>query len=143
MHYHLPLFVYGTLRPGQPNYARYLGGQTAAEAPATLVGAALFTEGPYPFLVTAPDMLRPDDMVRGAIIALRPPVYQLVMADLDDLEGYIEGDTHNLYERIALEVATAEGPRRAWVYVAGAGPLALIRAGELRRVAGGDWQGAA
>jgi gamma-glutamylcyclotransferase (GGCT)/AIG2-like uncharacterized protein YtfP len=137
----LPFFVYGTLRPGEPNYARLLAGQTASEAPATLVGAALFTAGPYPFLATAADLLRPGDAVRGEIIALRPPVYALVLADLDRLEGYIEGGAHNLYEREVIEVATADGPRRAWVYVAGAATLAQIRAGQLRRILGGAWPG--
>jgi gamma-glutamylcyclotransferase (GGCT)/AIG2-like uncharacterized protein YtfP len=136
----LPFFVYGTLRPGEANYARLLVGQTASETPATLAGAALFTEGPYPFLVTAPDLLRPgDDVVRGELVALRPPVYDLVLADLDRLEGYVVGGASNLYERVAMEVATAAGPRRAWVYVAGATTLAQIRAGALRYIPGGAW----
>lgn len=137
----LPFFVYGTLRPGEPNYARLLAGQTASEAPATLPGAALFTAGPYPFLVTAPDLLLPGDAVRGEVVALRPPVYRLVLADLDRLEGYVEGGAQNLYERVVAEVLTAGGPRRAWLYVAGAGALAEIRAGALRRIPGGVWPG--
>jgi gamma-glutamylcyclotransferase (GGCT)/AIG2-like uncharacterized protein YtfP len=135
----LPFFVYGTLRPGEPNYARFLAGQTASEAPAVLAGAALFTEGPYPFLVMASDVLRPGDVVQGEIIALRPAVHELVLADLDGLEGYVPGREHNLYERIEVEVATSAGPRRAWVYVAGEETLAQIRAGLLRRVEGGSW----
>lgn len=135
----LPIFVYGTLRPGEPNYARYLAGQTASEAPATLAGAALFTEGPYPFLVTAPDLLQGGAIVYGEIIALRPPVYELVMADLDGLEGYVAGGAQNLYEREECEVQTSAGPRRAWVYVAGAATLAQIRAGRLRPIPGGSW----
>jgi gamma-glutamylcyclotransferase (GGCT)/AIG2-like uncharacterized protein YtfP len=136
----LPFFVYGTLRPGAPNYARYLVGQTASEAPAFLTGAALFTEGPYPFLTTAPDVLRPgDDVVYGTIIALRLSVYELVLADLDRLEGFVEGGAHNLYERVVMEVATSAGPRQAWVYIVGAATLAQIRAGALRYVPGGVW----
>lgn len=137
---HLPFFVYGTLKPGEPNYARLLAGQTASEAPASLAGAALFTEGPYPFLTTAADVLRPGDtVVYGTIVALRPSVYDLVLADLDRLEGYVEGGAQNLYERVAMEVATDGGPRRAWVYIAGAATLAQIRAGALRYIPGGTW----
>jgi gamma-glutamylcyclotransferase (GGCT)/AIG2-like uncharacterized protein YtfP len=135
----LPFFVYGTLKPGEPNYARYLAGQTASEAHASLAGAALFTEGPYPFLTTAPDVLRPDDDVHGTIIALRPAVYELVLADLDRLEGYVAGGAQNLYERVIMEVATSAGPRQAWVYVVGATTLAQIRAGALRYIPGGVW----
>lgn len=135
----LPFFVYGTLRPGEPNYARLLAGQTATEAQATLAGAALFTAGPYPFLVNAPDLAAPHDIVQGSIIGLRPAVYALVLADLDGLEGYVVGGTDNLYERLALDVATSAGPRQAWVYLAGASTLAQIRAGRLRRIPGGAW----
>lgn len=135
----LPFFVYGTLKRGEPNYARYLVGQTASEVPAALAGAALFTEGPYPFMVTAADLLRSGDSVQGTVIWLRPSVYDLVLADLDRLEGYVEGGQHNLYERVIVAVATAEGPRQAWTYLAAAATLAQIRAGRLRRLAGGVW----
>ena len=41
--------------------------------------------------------------------------------------------------KLTCEVATAGGPRRAWVYVVGVSALALIRAGAMRRIAGGVW----
>lgn len=135
----LPIFVYGTLKPGEPNYLRYLTGQTAREQPAWLVEAALFTEGPYPFLVTTPDLVTPTDVVQGVLITLRPPVYDLVMADLDRLEGFVEDSPQTLYQRVALEVNTPSGPQRAWIYLAGTRTLALIRRGALRRIAGGNW----
>lgn len=135
----LPFFVYGTLKRGEPNYVRYLTGQTASESPAALAAAALFTEGPYPFLTQEPDLLAPGDVVHGALISLRLAVYQLVLDDLDRLEGYVAGGRQNLYERVILEVATADGMRQAWVYVAGAQALALIRAGQMRRLPGGVW----
>jgi gamma-glutamylcyclotransferase (GGCT)/AIG2-like uncharacterized protein YtfP len=141
MHPHLPIFVYGTLKRGEPNYVRYLTGQTAGELPASLAGAALFTEGPYPFLTRELDLLIPGDVVHGTLISLRLSVYQLVMADLDRLEGYVAGGTQNLYERVVLELATAEGSQPAWVYVAGAQALSLIRAGQMRRLSGGVWPG--
>jgi gamma-glutamylcyclotransferase (GGCT)/AIG2-like uncharacterized protein YtfP len=137
----LPIFVYGTLKRGEPNYVRYLTGQTAGERPAMLAGAALFTEGPYPFLTQAPDLAGPNDKVYGALISLRSAVYQLVLADLDRLEGYVTGGSQNLYERVTLEVATSSGSRQAWVYIAGAQALALIRVGQMRRIPGGVWPG--
>jgi gamma-glutamylcyclotransferase (GGCT)/AIG2-like uncharacterized protein YtfP len=138
----LPFFVYGTLRPGEANYLRLLAGRTAEETPASLAGAALFTQGPYPFLLTAPDLLAPgDELVQGTLIAVPAAQYGAVLAELDALEGYVAGGADNLYERVSCEVATAAGPRRAWVYVAGASALALIREGAMRRIAGGVWGG--
>ncbi|NCC34601.1 MAG: gamma-glutamylcyclotransferase [Chloroflexia bacterium] len=136
----LPFFVYGTLKPGESNYARYLVGQTIAEVPAWLDQGTLFTQGPYPFLVCEPDLARPDERVLGTLITVRPSVYALVLQDLDRLEGYLVDGTQNLYERITMDVQTEHGPYRAWVYVVGAQMLAQIRAGTLRKIPGGNWR---
>jgi gamma-glutamylcyclotransferase (GGCT)/AIG2-like uncharacterized protein YtfP len=139
----LPFFVYGTLKPGEANYLRLLAGRTAEETPASLAGAALFTQGPYPFLLTAPDLLLPGaNLVRGVLIGVPAAQHASVLADLDALEGYEAGGADNLYERVACEVTTDGGPRRAWVYVAAASAMALIRAGAMRRIAGGVWAAA-
>jgi gamma-glutamylcyclotransferase (GGCT)/AIG2-like uncharacterized protein YtfP len=135
-----PFFVYGTLKPGEPNYARFLAGHTASEEPASLAGAALFTPGPYPFMVTEPDLAAPDERVLGSLISVADEDYPAILAQLDSLEGYAEGGADNMYERLLVTVETAGGQRLAWLYVAGAYALAQIRAGELRRVAGGDWR---
>lgn len=135
----LPFFVYGTLKPGESNYARYLVGQTIAEVSAWLDQGTLFTEGPYPFLVLESDLARPEEQVFGTLITLRPSVYELVLQDLDRLEGYVVGGTQNLYERIIMDILTEHGPYRAWVYVVGAQMLAQIRAGNLRKIPGGNW----
>lgn len=139
MHMQLPFFVYGTLKRGEPNYVRYLTGQTAGEVSAYLERAALFTQGPYPFLTQAADLLTPDAKVYGNLITIRPAVYHLVLSDLDRLEGYIEGGTQNLYERVVLTVMSDTGPRPAWVYIAADHALQLIRSGQMRSVPGGIW----
>ncbi|RRR74274.1 MAG: gamma-glutamylcyclotransferase [Candidatus Viridilinea halotolerans] len=135
----LPFFVYGTLKPGEPNYVRYLTGHTTAEIAAHLASAAMFTQGPYPFLTRESDLVLPEAVVYGSLITVRLPVYELVLADLDRLEGYVGGGSANLYERVTLEVMTAAGPQTAWVYLAGNHALALIRSGQMRPVAGGNW----
>lgn len=135
----LPFFVYGTLKPGGVNYARYLAGRTVEEAPARLAGAALFSPGPFPFLTREADLVLPGDAACGTLIAVAAAHYAEALPLLDRLEGYTPGGGDNLYERVALEVATAAGPRPAWVYVAAARALRLIRAGRMRRVAGGQW----
>lgn len=135
----LPFFVYGTLRPGGVSYRQYLVGHTGAETPAVLRGAVLFTPGPFPFLTTLPELASRADTVRGDLIAVLPVFYSETLAALDRLEGFVAGRATNLYERVALEVETADGPRRAWVYVAAERALRLIRQGRMRRVPGGDW----
>jgi gamma-glutamylcyclotransferase (GGCT)/AIG2-like uncharacterized protein YtfP len=136
----IPFFVYGTLKRGEPNYARHLAGRTIAETPASLEPAALYTAGPYPFLVQTPGLAAPGDVVYGSLITVRPAEYAAVLSDLDDLEGYRPGAESNLYERIVISVQTTAGPQEAYVYIAGAETEREIQAGLLRRVAGGIWR---
>jgi gamma-glutamylcyclotransferase (GGCT)/AIG2-like uncharacterized protein YtfP len=135
----LPFFVYGTLRPGGVSYQQYLVGRTSAETRAVLRGAALFSPGPFPFLTTAPELATPTDVVRGDLIAVHPAFYPEILAALDRLEGFVAGRASNLYERVALEVETASGAQRAWVYLAAERALRLIRQGRMRRIPNGDW----
>jgi gamma-glutamylcyclotransferase (GGCT)/AIG2-like uncharacterized protein YtfP len=135
-----PFFVYGTLRPGEANYGRYLAGRTTAEEPASLPGAALYSPGPYPFLVVAADLARLDEQVYGEVIDVEPRSYAAVLHTLDDLEGYAPNVRNNLYERILMSVHLASGVRRqAWIYLAGERAIGLIRAGRMRRVPAGNW----
>ncbi len=135
----LPFFVYGTLKRGEPNYARLLAGHTIAEVPASLPDAALYTAGPYPFLVQTPGLLAPGDIVYGTLVTLRAAEYAVLVAQLDVLEGYRPGGPSNLYERIVLSIQTAAGPQEAYGYVAGAETEQEIHAGLLRKVIGGNW----
>lgn len=135
----LPFFVYGTLKPGRFNYLRYLVGQTAAEAPALLRGAALYNAGPYPFLVTGPELADPAAHVRGALITMRVECYATILNRIDDLEDYRPGDPRSMYERIILPVLSADTTVNAWVYVAGAAALDAIRAGRMPRLDSGVW----
>lgn len=137
--FQLPFFVYGTLRPGGVSYQRYLAGATCEETAALLGGAALFSPGPFPFLTTAADLVAATEVVRGDLIVVEPARYAATLTALDHLEGFVPGRATNLYERIALEVATADGARRAWVYVAAERALRLIKQGRMRRIDSGDW----
>ncbi|NJN16794.1 MAG: gamma-glutamylcyclotransferase [Oscillochloris sp.] len=137
----LPFFVYGTLKRGEPNYPRYLAGYTISEEPANLPHAALYTAGPYPFLVQTPDLVAPGDIAYGQIVVVRPHDYNSVIAGLDNLEGYVANGANNLYERIVVTVETNLGRQEAYVYVAGAETVRAIRVGELWKVAGGNWRG--
>ncbi|WP_370418177.1 gamma-glutamylcyclotransferase family protein [Streptomyces sp. QH1-20] len=131
----LPVFVYGTLRPGQGNHRRLLAGRTTAEEPARLRGAVLYAGPGYPYAVSAPA----ESVIRGDLLTLAPARYAELLAALDELEGYAPGDPRNLYERVAREVLPdGGGTVRAWVYLA-ADRLARRLRDEGTPLPGGDW----
>ncbi|MDX3328964.1 gamma-glutamylcyclotransferase [Streptomyces sp. ME02-6979-3A] len=100
----LPLFVYGTLLPGEPNHDRFLRGRTCQERPAVLPGALLY-EGPgYPYAVEG------HGTVHGALVTAAPGAYAELLGLLDDLEEFLgPGHPRNLYERVAREAVPAPG----------------------------------
>ncbi|MEV0171361.1 gamma-glutamylcyclotransferase family protein [Streptomyces sp. NPDC050803] len=131
----LPFFVYGTLRPGEPNHDLFLRGRTLREEPARLAGALLYDGPGYPYVVE-----EPGPEVRGELVTARPEEYAELLAVLDRLEEYAPGDPRNLYERVAREVTrTDDGTSvRAWVYVAAPPVAARLRA-RGRVIGSGDW----
>ncbi len=138
----LPLFVYGTLKPGKSNYASFLAGRTVAEQPASLAGAALFTHGPYPYLVIDSGLVETYDQVSGTLLTIHPALYCEVLNRIDWLEGYRPGCSSSEYQRLARAVQTIQGPVEAWLYVAGPPVLVAIRRGVLVKIVGGVWYGA-
>src|SRR5260221_6834032 len=125
---YLPIFVYGTLRPGQENYDRFVLGTTARELAAILPDHAMFVLDGYPCITE--DSGAGD--VSGDTLILLPELFPAVLAALDRLEGYTPGDASSPYLRVSRSVRTGEGdggepPRTslAWGYVRG-GP-ALLR----------------
>ncbi|MFF4689248.1 gamma-glutamylcyclotransferase family protein [Streptomyces sp. NPDC001307] len=131
----LPFFVYGTLRPGEPNHDLFLRGRTASEEPARLPGAALYDGPGYPYAVE-----RPGGEIRGELVTARPESYAELLAALDRLEEYTPGNPRNLYERAARNVIrTTDGTTTlAWVYLAAPPVAARLRA-EGKPIEGGDW----
>lgn len=147
----LPFFVYGTLRPGEPNHDLFLRGRTVAEEPARMRGMALYDGPGYPYAV---ESLGDGDgdgdgvgvgrggagEVSGEIVAARPETYAELLRTLDELEEYAPGDPANLYERVERPATLADGTVvRAWVYVAAPTVAAGLRArGKL--IESGDWR---
>lgn len=133
----LPFFVYGTLRPGEPNHDRYLRGRTSAEEPGRLSGAVLYDGLGYPYAVA-----EPGGVVRGELVTALPHAYARLLAELDELEEYVPGDPGSLYERVERDVVRADDGTttvRAWVYLAAPPVAARLRAhGTL--IPGGDWR---
>lgn len=125
-----PIFVYGTLLPGQPN--AYLWARAVlSQEPAVLENGRLYDMGFYPMLVETPG-----ERVKGVALTLNPASYAAVLANLDELEGYNpQNPAQSAYRRECREVVLENGRRlHAWVYV---GQPHHIN-GQMP-VAGGDW----
>ena len=109
----LPVFVYGTLRPGQKNYSRYLRGRTLRERPAAVCGRLFFMDdGGYPYLTAG------REGVVGELMEISPEHYDAVLRGLDELEEYDHLDEeHSVYLRRKTEVILEDGERvTAWTY---------------------------
>ncbi|WP_330457713.1 gamma-glutamylcyclotransferase [Streptomyces sp. NBC_00820] len=130
----LPFFVYGTLRPGEPNHDLFLRGRTASEEPARLTDAVLYDGPGYPYAVE-----EPGGVVRGELVTALPETYDRLLAELDRLEECAPGDPRGLYERVARHTVRADGgTARAWVYVAAPHVAAHLRT-HGTRIPAGDW----
>jgi gamma-glutamylcyclotransferase (GGCT)/AIG2-like uncharacterized protein YtfP len=126
-----PVFVYGTLRPGQPNWGQLLAAAAERVVAGLLAGAVLLDCGHYPAAVERPGGGR----VVGEVVWIRPDACVATLAGLDHLEGYDPADSGRLYDRVVRSVDTADGPVDCWVYLAG-----RMLAGSARPVvSGGDW----
>ena len=114
-----PVFVYGSLKRGEPNHHWIAAGTYLGEA--QLPGARLYDLGPFPMAVASGD---PTDTIAGELYAVTPAV----LAALDRFEG-----VPRLYERQGWRLASGS---QAWVYVG--------RQRQVRHVAcitSGIWQG--
>jgi gamma-glutamylcyclotransferase (GGCT)/AIG2-like uncharacterized protein YtfP len=137
----LPVFVYGTLRAGQGNYARFLVGKTVRELPAILANHTLYVVAGLPCVAETLGAVQSRDVI-GEMMYLRPDLYEGVLADLDRLEGYRLGDPSSHYVRVQRPVGYRDAgdhpqPIDAWVYLAGAPIRALLT--DAYQVQSGDW----
>lgn len=115
----LPIFVYGTLMPGFPNYNVYLKGSVEKELPATIKGK-MYDIGSFPAVVGG------DNIIQGYLIYIKDNVEE-ILKSLDELESC-------LYTRSIAEVFLENGQSAfAWVYI-----WALPTEG-LLEIHSGDW----
>ena len=120
----LPVFVYGTLRPGSWNHEDWLAPfLTGPCRPGLLAGHALHHLDGLPYVVPDDDMPTP---VVGDVAAVAAPG----LDRLDELEDVAGGH----YARV--EVALVDGSP-VWTYIAG--PRIVDRLGPATLVAHGDW----
>ncbi|MFE0513229.1 gamma-glutamylcyclotransferase family protein [Streptomyces sp. NPDC058964] len=132
----LPFFVYGTLRPGEPNHDLFLRGRTRSEEPCRLTDAVLYDGPGYPYVVE-----EPGGAVRGELVIPLPGEYEELLVALDRLEEYAPGGARNLYERVERKVVREPGGAAvsAWVYVAAPTVAARLRE-RGTRIESGDWR---
>lgn len=137
MELQLPVFVYGTLRPGERNHHCVAAAMTAA-CPAVLDEHALYVNA-LPWVVP-----QPGGRVVGDLIDIASVRYASTLARLDRLEGYWPGgsDWDCLYVRTQAVVhldGSAGSRRHAWVYLAGPDTAAGLP-WTASLVASGDWK---
>ncbi|MFF7050018.1 gamma-glutamylcyclotransferase [Streptomyces griseorubiginosus] len=129
----LPVFVYGTLRPGQCNHDDYLAGRYRQAVPAIAPGHVMYAQD-------VPIVSDGDSSVTGDLIFLRSEVYDDTLRRLDRLEGTADSGGPGLYCRVIRAVLTVRsdgGGVDAWIYHAT--PATQQRFHGAPRVLSGDW----
>lgn len=129
----LPALVYGTLRPGQHNYATFLEGTTTKETTVRVNGFRMYGGSGFPYVTEG----EATDSIVAELVYIDPEVYDLVLHRLDFLEGYRGEDTSNHYDRITATVEVDGEMVEAWIYVAG--DYAKGQLHQLPVVEHGDW----
>lgn len=134
----LPVFVYGTLRTGEGNYAWALKGQTSREEPATLTAARIYDGIGFPFVSRLAAL--PTDNVRGDLMHIPEDRYDDVLDSLDGLEGYFGPDNPmNMYDRVLVAVTLDDGTEvEAYTYLVSE-RLFHNRVSSLAVITSGDW----
>ncbi len=132
----LPFFVYGTLRPGQPN--AYLWGDSILKMEtAWFENGRLYDCGPYPMLVEETTALP----VQGQLMTPHPDQYNDLLERIDMLERFDptrpQEATYRRLQRQVLVGSRDEPTKRtvwAWVYV---GRAEFVT--NLPPIPSGDW----
>lgn len=128
-----PLFVYGTLRPGESAWNRLASAATSTTTTTTPNGSLYrLPNGTYPFLV--PGGLG----VWGDLVSIRPDAYAATIASIDAYEGYNPNRPINSQPYVRALITTASGVR-AYAWIATPQQAAYIRtAGNI--IPTGDWK---
>jgi gamma-glutamylcyclotransferase (GGCT)/AIG2-like uncharacterized protein YtfP len=107
----LRVFVYGTLKPGQSNYARYCGDRVLQSQEAQVQGKLFDLPLGYPAMAPG------EDWVKGYLLCFQNPT---ILRELDELEDYVSDrdPIENEYERRWVEVFDLQFSAlgSAWAY---------------------------
>jgi gamma-glutamylcyclotransferase (GGCT)/AIG2-like uncharacterized protein YtfP len=129
----LRVFVYGTLKPGQVNYARYCGDLVLHSIPAQVRGQL------FELCLGYPGMTLGETWVQGYLLLFAD---ESVLEALDRLEDYQPHrlEAQNEYQRIEVEVFDREGQKPlsfAWTYFM---MPHKVKQYDGRLIASGEWQ---
>ncbi len=120
----LPVFVYGTLRPGQPGFDEMgLGARVDLLGPASVIGT-LYDLGDYPGA-----LLQGDGVIVGDLLRPRDDA---VLSSLDSFELFDPEDPA-ASEYLRVPTCLLNGGRSVWIYVYN---FSLT---EARVIPSGDW----
>jgi gamma-glutamylcyclotransferase (GGCT)/AIG2-like uncharacterized protein YtfP len=123
----LPVFVYGTLRPGRGNDRLWQCKATHHhDGEAMARGYRLVHNGAYPYAIPAPD-----EFAVGCLLRPLWTKYREVVAEMDRLEGV----AYDHYKRVAVTVELAKGREQAWIYT----PVDPDHYANHPKVPGNDW----
>jgi gamma-glutamylcyclotransferase (GGCT)/AIG2-like uncharacterized protein YtfP len=97
----IKIFVYGTLKPGEENYAKYCAGKVIDTKPAYALGELFALPQGYPA------MIKGDNRVYGYLLTFTDVE---VLTELDELEDYhpFKQNSENLYNREQIKIFTLE-----------------------------------
>ncbi|BAZ42773.1 hypothetical protein NIES4101_87430 [Calothrix sp. NIES-4101] len=95
------VFVYGTLKPGEENYAEYCAGKIVDAKPVYTLGELFALPQGYPA------MIKGDNRVYGYLLTFADLE---VLTKLDELEDYYPSrqNSENLYQREQIEIFNLE-----------------------------------
>lgn len=136
-----PVFVYGTLRPGQGNYV-VMGDAPVASVRAVLSGHAIYgAHRGFPYAVEHED---PSAITVGDLVWLSDSDSGLQARDnMDGLEGFhSDAPSRSHYERVLRQVSVTDAQGAvervtAWTYMARGSARSQLR--ESERILEGDW----
>ena len=109
----VPIFVYGTLLPDQPNFRLWKDSISRLEY-GRIKDCQLFDMGAYPMLVESKEKY-----VHGMLVFVIPEYVDEMITRIDELEGY-DPEKHGVsaYNREMREVELESGKTvTAWVYL--------------------------
>lgn len=110
---HLKVFVYGTLKPGEPYWDRYCEGKVWASVPAMVKGRLFHLPEGYPALVSGGD-----EWAHGYLLYLKE---DSALTAIDELEGFHPEKTVSeceyTREKIACFDTTGDPFEVAWTYL--------------------------
>lgn len=127
------VFVYGTLKPGEANFAAYCQGKVIAQTPAYTWGNL------YALPVGYPAMTEGNSKVQGMLLSFNDPQ---ILQSLDRLEGYQSqraAELNEYYRAFVMVYSFGDRPiNQAWAYYM---TLAQVRQYKGIKLTANSWTG--